>query len=209
MIYNPETPINEIKPYDKNPRIISADATSAVAASIEEFGFLNPIVIDQDGVILAGHNRYKAAKQIGLKTVPTLQTTISELKARGYRIASNRTGEISQWDRDLLDKELADIMTECNDLIDSMGISEWEIKRVQAQAEQAVKEISTKTKETNPAPSIPSKPIEGLPQIVRSVLILDKPAQMPQLLELVGVESAADVPTSLHAAEIFKKWRTT
>lgn len=205
MIYNPSTPIEEIKPYDQNPRIISTDATSAVAASIEEFGFLNPIVIDQNNVILAGHNRYKAAKQIGLKTVPTLKTTISELKAKGYRIASNRTGEISQWDRDLLDEELAGIMRDCEGLIGSMGISDWEIKRAMTVAERAASEISTNKKQTTPATPIPAKPIDGIPQVLRSVLILDKPAQMPEMLAWIGVESAADVPTGLHAADLFKK----
>lgn len=204
MIYSPATPIEEIKPYDQNPRIISTDATSAVAASIEEFGFLNPIVIDQNNVILAGHNRYKAAKQIGLKTVPTLQTTISELKAKGYRIASNRTGEISQWDRDLLDEELAGIMRDCEGLIGSMGISDWEIKRAMTVAERAAGEISTNKKQTTPATPIPAKPIDGIPQVLRSVLILDKPQQMPEMLAWIGVESAADVPTSIHAAELFK-----
>lgn len=202
MIYNPATPIEEIKPYDQNPRIISTDATSAVAASIEEFGFLNPIVIDQNNVILAGHNRYRAAKQIGLKTVPTLKTTISELKAKGYRIASNRTGEISQWDRDLLDEELAGIMRDCEGLIGSMGVSDWEIKRAMTVAERASDEITTK--KTKPAASIPAKPIDGIQQVLRSVLILDKPQQMPEMLAWIGVESAADVPTSIHAADLFK-----
>ena len=206
MIYNPETPINEVRPYDKNPRIISTDATSAVAASIEEFGFLNPIVIDQNNVILAGHNRYKAAKQIGLKTVPTLKTTISELKAKGYRIASNRTGEITQWDRDLLDKELAGIMSDCEGLIGSMGISDWEIKRAMTVAERSADPISTRQKQTTAAVAIPSKPIEGLPQVLRSVLILDKPQQMPEMLSWLGVESAADVPTSIHAADLFRNY---
>lgn len=204
MIYNPATPIEEIKPYDQNPRIISTDATSAVSASIEEFGFLNPIVIDQNNVILAGHNRYRAAKQIGLKTVPTLQTTISELKAKGYRIASNRTGEISQWDRDLLDEELADIMRDCEGLVGSMGISEWEIKRAMTVAERAAGEISTNTKQTTSATPIPEKHIDGIPQVLRSVLILDKPQQMPEMLAWIGVESANDIPTSIHAADLFK-----
>jgi hypothetical protein len=136
--------------------------------------------------------------------VPTLKTTISELKAKGYRIASNRTGEISQWDRDLLDEELAGIMRDCEGLIGSMGISDWEIKRAMTVAERAAGEISTNKKQTTPATPIPAKPIDGIPQVLRSVLILDKPQQMPEMLAWIGVESAADVPTSIHAADLFK-----
>ena len=204
MIYNPETPIDQIKPYKGNPRSITAEATSAVAASIQEFGFLNPIVIDQNGVILAGHNRLKAAKSLGLKTVPTLQTTISELKARGYRIASNKTGELSQWDRDLLDAEIGDIMRDAAGLLDAMALSDWEIKRVQAQAERAASEISTLKSKPTAAEPVPRRPIDGVPQILRSVLILDKPADMQRLLDLIGVERPEQIPATMHAAEVFR-----
>lgn len=209
MKFNPNTPISDIRPYDKNPRFITSDATNAVAASIEEFGFLNPIVIDTSGVILAGHNRYQAAKKLGLTTVPTLTADMSELKARGYRIASNKTGELAQWDRAMLDDELGEIMRDCNELIGAMGISEWEVKRVQALAELDAGgegEISTKQnkKTPEPAPSIPSKPIEGIPQILRTVLILDKPSQIGELLEMLGYESISEIPTTMHAAEAFK-----
>lgn len=203
MKFSPNTPISQIKPYDRNPRQITKDATNAVAASIDEFGFLNPIVVDQDGIILAGHNRFLAAKQLGLQTVPTIQTTISELKAKGYRIASNRAGEVAQWDRDLLDKEIADIMQQCDGLIQSMSISDWEVKRAMAAAE-AASSSSTKTKQTTTAPSIPSKPIEGIPQIIRTVLIVDKPADTPALLAMLGYESAADLPAQMHASEVFR-----
>lgn len=205
MIYNPETPIDQIKPYKGNPRSITAEATSAVAASIQEFGFLNPIVIDQDGVILAGHNRLRAAKSLGMKTVPTLQTTISELKAKGYRIASNKTGELSQWDRDLLDAEIVDIMRDAAGLLDAMALSDWEIKRVQAQAERAAGEISTISKATTPAAEpIPMRPIDGVPQILRSVLILDKPADTQRLLDMIGVERPEQIPATMRAAEAFR-----
>lgn len=204
MIYDAQTPIEKIKPYKGNPRIITAEATAAVAASIQEFGFLNPIVIDQDFCVLAGHNRLAAAKSLGLDTVPTLQTTMSEIKARGYRIASNKTGEIAQWDRDELDKEIAGIMQECGELIDAIGLSDWEIKRVQAQAERAAAEISTKKENKPPAAqSIPARPIDGIPQILRTVLILDKPADTPALLEMLGYERAEQIPASMHASEVF------
>lgn len=208
MKYNPETPIADIKPYDKNPRHITIDATNAVAASIEGFGFLNPIVIDKNGVILAGHNRYKAAKKLGLQTVPTLTAEISELKARGYRIASNKTAELAQWDRDALDAELSDIMAECDSLIDAMGISEWEVRRIQAQAEKSAPAAAADATSAPPQPAQQAKPqrsFDAAPRIVRSLLILDKPEQLDELLEMTGFSSASEIPATMHAADLFKK----
>lgn len=92
------TKLSEIKPYEKNPRIIPQAAVDAVARSIQAFGFRQPIVVDGNGVILAGHTRYKAAQQLGLEEVPVVwQTDITDLQlqARGYRIADNKTAEIS------------------------------------------------------------------------------------------------------------------
>lgn len=207
MIYEESTPIDSIRPYDRNPRVITQEATDAVAASIQRFGFLNPIVIDQDGVILAGHNRYKAAKKLGMQTVPTLRTTISEIKAKGYRIASNKTGELSQWDRSLLDEEIGDIMRECGDL-EGMALSEWEIRRVQAQAEIAAGAVAATVRRAERAPTeaqpIPPRPIPGVPQILRSVLILDRTEDTPRLLAMLGVETADEVPTQMHAADAFR-----
>lgn len=207
MIYEESTPIDSIRPYAKNPRVITQEATDAVAASIQRFGFLNPIVIDQDGVILAGHNRYRAAKKLGMQTVPTLKTTISEIKAKGYRIASNKTGELSQWDRSLLDEEIGDIMRECGDL-DGMALSEWEIRRVQAQAEIAAGAVAATVRRAERAQAeaqpIPPRPIPGVPQILRSVLILDRTEDTPRLLAMLGVETADEVPTQMHAADAFR-----
>jgi ParB-like chromosome segregation protein Spo0J len=62
-------PLDRIKPYDKNPRL-NDDAVDAVARSIREFGFRQPIVVDEDGVIICGHTRYKAAQRLGLEKVP-------------------------------------------------------------------------------------------------------------------------------------------
>lgn len=79
----------------------------AVAASLAEFGFRQPIVVDKDLVIIAGHTRHKAALSMGLKTVPVLiAEDMTPDQVRAYRLADNRTGELADWDFDLLDKEL-------------------------------------------------------------------------------------------------------
>ena len=107
------TALTDIRPYERNPRIIPQAAVDAVARSIQAFGFRQPIVVDGNGVILAGHTRYKAAQQLGMAAVPVVwQTDITDIQARGYRIADNKVAELSAWDRDALDievKELAEL----------------------------------------------------------------------------------------------------
>lgn len=102
-------PIDEIKPYENNPRI-SDDAVEYVANSIKKFGFKVPIVVDAEGVIVAGHTRVRGAKKLGLKSVPCIiadDLTPEQIKA--YRIADNSVGEASRWDFDKLDEELAEL----------------------------------------------------------------------------------------------------
>lgn len=102
-------PIASIKPYDKNPRR-NDDAVDAVANSITEFGFKNPIIVDNDLVIIAGHTRLKAAKKLGLKEVPVvIASDLTPEQVRAYRLADNKTGELAEWDFDMLDSELAEI----------------------------------------------------------------------------------------------------
>ena len=105
-----EKNLNEIKPYEKNPRK-NDNAVEYVANSIKEFGFKVPIVIDKDGVIVAGHTRYKASKKLGLEKVPCIiadDLTPEQIKA--YRLADNKVSEKSEWDFDLLQDELSEIL---------------------------------------------------------------------------------------------------
>jgi DNA modification methylase len=102
-------PIGLIRPYENNPRLNDA-AVDAVAASIKEFGFRQPLVVDEQGVIIVGHTRYKAALKLGLTEVPVhVALGLSPAKAKAYRIADNQTATISQWDSDLLPLELAEL----------------------------------------------------------------------------------------------------
>lgn len=110
-----EKKLSELKPYEKNPRR-NDDAVQFVANSIKEFGFKVPIVIDKDGVIVAGHTRYKAAKQLKLKTVPCIiADDLTEEQIKAYRLADNKTAEIAGWDFALLDMELAEITMDMQD----------------------------------------------------------------------------------------------
>ena len=99
--------IDDIRPYERNPRI-NDPAVDAVAASLTEFGFRQPIVIDADGVIVCGHTRWKAAKQLGLAKVPVhVARDLSDEQIRAYRIADNKTGELAEWDFEILPIEIA------------------------------------------------------------------------------------------------------
>lgn len=101
--------IKDIRPYEHNPRS-NDGAVDAVAASIKEFGWQQPIVVDKDGVIIAGHTRYKAAKKLGLKEVPVVVAeNLTEEQVRAYRLADNKTGELAEWDFSALEEELAGI----------------------------------------------------------------------------------------------------
>lgn len=100
-------PVEELKPYDNNPRV-NDESVPFVAASIERFGWQQPVVIDKDNVIIAGHTRYKAALELGLKTIPCKyadELTPEEVDA--YRLADNKTAELATWDAEKLTEELA------------------------------------------------------------------------------------------------------
>lgn len=104
-----EKKLTEIKPYEQNPRK-NDEAVEKVAASIREFGFQQPIVVDESGTIIVGHTRYKAAQELGLKTVPVIVASeLTEDQAKAYRLADNKTNEFAGWDFELLDMELFDV----------------------------------------------------------------------------------------------------
>lgn len=100
---------SEITPYDRNPRQNKV-AVDAVARSIQEFGFRQPIVVDQEGVIVIGHTRWKAALKLGPDAVPVhIAKDLTPEQAKAYRLADNRTAEMAQWDYELLPIELAEL----------------------------------------------------------------------------------------------------
>jgi DNA modification methylase len=98
--------IEDVQPYENNPRV-NDEAVDAVAASIREFGFRQPIVVDEDGVIICGHTRFKAAQKLGLEEVPVhVARGLSPEQIRAYRLADNATRDLSSWDYEMLPIEL-------------------------------------------------------------------------------------------------------
>ena len=108
--------LSEIKPYEQNPRV-NDNAVDAVAGSIKEFGFRQPIVVDAEGVIVCGHTRWKAAQKLGLEKVPVhVARDLTPEQVRAYRIADNRLAELAEWDKNLLPLELEAIRAAGTDL---------------------------------------------------------------------------------------------
>ena len=122
-----EKNLNEIKPYEKNPRK-NDNAVEYVANSIKEFGFKVPIVIDKDGVIVAGHTRYKASKKLGLEKVPcVIADDLTPEQIKAYRLADNKVSEKSEWDFDLLQDELSEILNIDMEMFDFVKLEEIDV----------------------------------------------------------------------------------
>jgi len=98
--------IHSIRPYERNPRR-NDPAVAAVAASLREFGFRQPIVVDAAGVIITGHTTYRAAKKLGLQYVPVhVAADLTPEQAQAYRLADNKTAELAEWDDAKLTQEI-------------------------------------------------------------------------------------------------------
>src|SRR6266436_8239176 len=104
-------PIENIIPYARNARQIPQQAVDKVAASIQEFGWRQPIVVDLKGVIICGHTRLLAAQKLGLKEAPVhVAENLTPAQVRAYRLLDNRSHEETDWEPDLLGLELLDLM---------------------------------------------------------------------------------------------------
>lgn len=134
--------IDDVIPYENNPRK-NDQAVDSVAASIREFGFRQPIILDADGVIICGHTRLKAAKKLGLETVPcVVAKDLTPEQAKAYRLADNMTAQLSEWDNELLEQELAGIK-EMDMAI--FGFPAGEVKESEVEEDDYIAEPPVKT----------------------------------------------------------------
>lgn len=102
-----EVAVSELIPYVNNAKIHSEDQVTKIAASIREFGFLNPVLIDEQKNIIAGHGRVMAAKKLGLEVVPCINIEgLSDAQRKAYILADNKLGELADWDKELVSEEL-------------------------------------------------------------------------------------------------------
>lgn len=136
--------LSEIKPYEKNPRK-NESAVDAVAASIREFGFKNPIIVDKNNVIIAGHTRLKAAEKLGLTEVPVIRAEdLAEEQVKAFRIADNKVSELAGWDFSLLDEELEGIL---NIDMEEFGFDVGSLTGVgSVEEDEAPEEVEAKTR---------------------------------------------------------------
>ena len=126
-----DLPLERLIPYARNPRK-NAAAVATVAASLKEFGWRQPIVVDEEMVILAGHTRLEAARQLGLATAPVhIARGLTPAQARAYRLMDNRASENAEWDEALLGLELGDLQGDGFDLA-LTGFDDDELNRLLA-----------------------------------------------------------------------------
>jgi DNA modification methylase len=144
--------ITDIKPYENNPRI-NDKAVAAVVKSIREFGFRQPLVIDKHGVIICGHTRWQAAKEMGLTEVPVhVADDLTPAQIKAYRLADNKTAELSEWDYDLLPIEIADLDMAGFDL-SLLGFKDNEIAKL------LDTELDQGLTDPDEVPEVPDEPI--------------------------------------------------
>jgi len=145
--------IGQLKPNPRNPRV-NDDAVDAVARSIQAYGFNNPIITDGDLNVAAGHTRLKAARKLGLETVPVIRVPgLVGSKFTGYSIADNRVGEIAAWDQDLLAQLVSELNLEVDFDLGSLGFDDKELTDILDW------NVDDETDKEDDAPPLPETPV--------------------------------------------------
>lgn len=123
-------PLDELTPYDRNARTHADTQLTKIAASITEAGFVNPLLVAEDGTIIAGHGRYEAAKRLGLSEVPVIVLShLTEEQQMAYRIKDNQLALLSGWDEDVLAEELV-LLQGAEYPLEELGFPEAELERL-------------------------------------------------------------------------------
>ena len=147
--------VDELIPYAKNARTHSETQVAQIAASMTEFGFVNPILLGEDSVIIAGHGRLMAAKMLGMKSVPTIRLThLNEAQRRALVIADNKIAENAGWDETLLREELS-ALEDLDFNIDLLGFNAEEIDNLFLDDANASGGLT----DEDAAPEIPENPV--------------------------------------------------
>jgi ParB-like chromosome segregation protein Spo0J len=179
--------LNKIIPYIRNPRK-NENAIEKVASSIKEFGFRQPIVVDSENVIIAGHTRFEAAKRLGLDVVPIhVADGLTEQQAKAYRIADNRVGQESEWDYDLLKLEMEEL-----DNPELTGFDEDELNGILAEVGEGMtgEEGLTDPDQVPEAPAIPVTVSGDLWELGEHRLLCGDATKAENVDRLLGGEKA-------------------
>ena len=182
--------ITDVRPYEKNPRF-NDDAVEAVANSIREFGWRAPIVVDKDMVIICGHTRLKAAKKLGLEEVPVhIASDLSPEQIQAYRIADNKTGEIAEWNYELLPLELRELQESEFDL-SLLGFDMEELDRMlNGSEDNTVTEGETEADAVPEVPEIPKSKRGEKYQLGDHILLCGDSTVPEDIAKLMGDEQA-------------------
>jgi len=149
-------PLSRLKPYERNARTHSAEQVAQIAASIVEFGFTNPLLVDSSDGIIAGHGRLQAAQELGLSTVPVVVLDhLSDRQRRAYILADNQLALNAGWDLELLRTELQDLVADDFDL-SVIGFSDEELSDLLPEIEELAPE------EQGDPDEIPEPPAEPI-----------------------------------------------
>jgi hypothetical protein len=208
--------ITDVKPYPNNPRI-NDDAVDAVAASLREFGFRQPIVVDAEGVIICGHTRYKAALKLGLEKVPVhVAKDLTPEQIKAYRIADNKTAELSDWNYELLPIELEELKA-CDYDLGLLGFDQDELAKL---LDPGVKDGLCDPDEVPAAPPTPDALLpprrhrRNLPLVPSRRLRCQEKRRFPRSLHHASrmdgpdaylITALSDI-SSLHAARAARRW---
>ena len=181
--------ITDIRPYEKNPRI-NAGAVDAVAASIKEFGWRAPIVVDREMVIICGHTRLLAAKKLGLDVVPVhVADNLTPEQVQAYRIADNKTGEIAEWDYSLLPLELQELQ-EANFDLSLLGFDADELDKLLNGETEEITEGETEPDAVPEVPEIPASRTGEIYQLGDHLLMCGDATNPDDVAALMGEEEA-------------------
>lgn len=155
-------PLDRLRPYDRNPRTHSDEQVAQIAASMAEFGFTNPILVDGESGIIAGHGRLAAARRLGLNEVPVVVLDhLTPAQRRAYVIADNRLALNAGWDEDLLAAELHALNGEGFDLA-LTGFSDTELEDLLAPLTEEGSEVATNEDDEETADAVPEVPADPI-----------------------------------------------
>lgn len=148
-------PIEKLIPYARNPRTHSEAQVAQIAASIAEFGFVNPVLVDEQAGIIAGHGRLLGAQSLKFKEVPVIVLDhLTPAQRKAYLIADNKLAELAGWDEDLLRLELKDLELEDFDL-GVIGFSDEELSELLAEPD----EVNAGLTDEDAVPEVPEQPV--------------------------------------------------
>lgn len=184
-------PIDKVMPYERNPRI-NDGAVEAVIKSIKEFGWRSPIVVDKNNIVIAGHTRLKAAKAMELVTVPVhIADNLTPEQVQAYRIADNATGDIAEWDYNILPFEIRELEDAEFDLT-TLGFSASELAKIMTADEEDIVADGETDPDTIPETSEKQTSQHGdIYQLGDHLLLCGEDSDAGDIAQLIGSKNVA------------------